>query len=200
MRMGIFGGTFDPVHLGHLRAAQEAADKLELDRVLFIPAGCPPHRRAPQASAAHRLAMVKRAVADNPLFEVSDMEIRRAGKSYTVDTLAELARSAPFNELFLIVGIDQIAKLDKWRQPHKISEYARLVVISRPGVKISAVKRKPASPVFRSWSKEPIFLQVSLLDISASNIRKLLRTGREVRYLVPEPVIRYLRSHNLYYK
>ncbi len=198
MRIGIFGGTFDPIHIGHLRAAQEVAEKLTLDRVLFIPAGCPPHRCAPRASADHRLAMVKQAVADNPRFEVSDMEIRRAGKSFTVDTLSELARADPFNKLYLIVGSDQIAKIDKWRQPQKISEYARLVVISRPGVKISAVKKKPISPAFRSLGKTLIFLPVSLLDISASNIRSRLRAGREVRYLVPESVIKYLRSHKLY--
>ncbi len=198
MRIGIFGGTFDPIHLGHLRAAQEVAAKLSLDRVLFIPAGRPPHRRAPQASAAHRLAMVKRAVADNPLFEVSDIEIRRAGKSYTVDTLTELARAAPFNKLFLIMGTDQIAKIDKWRQPHKIFEYARGVVISRPGVKMSAMKIKRGFPAIRGRGGAFTLLPVSLLDISATNIRRLLRAGQAVRYLVPEPVIKYLHTHKLY--
>lgn len=198
MRIGVLGGTFDPIHIGHLRAAEEVAERLSLDRVFFIPAGQPPHRNPPQVSAKHRLAMVRLALAGNPRFACLDWEFRRPGPSYTVDTLAQIAARWPKAERFLILGADQSLHLPSWREPLRLAGLARLVIISRPGAAKTAVQREVRRTFPAALRRACMFVPIPGLDVSSTQIRASLRGGESVRYLLPAPVLRYLRRHRLY--
>lgn len=193
MRLGIFGGTFDPIHFAHLRVAEEVAEALRLDRVLFIPAGRPPHRQRPEASARQRLAMVRLAIASHPRFTALDLEVRRPGKSYTVDTLAELTRQFPGARLYLLLGMDQMREFPNWHEPEKLLTFCRLAVFSRPGMDPAQPENLPGLPRSRYC-----LVQVSTLDISATAIRRLARRNRSLKYLLPDAVIAYIRKHGLY--
>lgn len=198
MRTGVFGGTFDPIHFGHLRVAEEVREKLGLDRVLFIPAGDPPLRPGPATPALDRLAMVRAAIRGHAPFQALDCEIRRPGKSYTADTLAELQRRFPGDHFFLILGADQLRRLPRWHQPERILKTARIVGISRPGTAV------PVRLLWRFLARFPaplrrvLFLKVSILEISSTEIRRRIRAGHSIRYLVPEPVARHIRKRGLY--
>jgi len=198
MRIGVFGGTFDPIHIAHLRVAEEAAEALTLDRVLFIPSGRPPHRSQPVAKPEQRLAMVRLAVADNPRFVVSDLEIKRRGTSYTVDTLAELAAQKPRDEFYLLLGMDQMLQLSTWHEPVRLLELCRLVAFTRPGAS------ETPGPIYlgperRALSRRQFSLvRVSALEISATDIRRRAGRGHSLRYLVPDSVAEYIRKHRLY--
>jgi nicotinate-nucleotide adenylyltransferase len=198
VRTGIFGGTFDPVHIAHLRVAEEVAEKQKLDRVIFVPAGHPPHRRAPLAAAEHRLAMVRLGVAGNPRFAVSDCELKRTGPSYTVDTLAYFKSHFPQDRLFLLMGTDQLLELHRWHEVSRLLALAKVVAFSRPGLTLPTAKHilgpqgSPLSP--RAYCVQT----VSGLDISATVIRQRARQNESLRYLVPNSVERYLRMHGLY--
>lgn len=185
LRLGIFGGTFDPPHLGHLVVAQDVAELLRLDRFLFVPAGAPPHKTDRTVSPAPvRLAMVRALVAGNGAFEVSDLEVAREGPSYTVDTLARVREAHPGAEIFFVMGADQAASLDTWRRPEEVSSLATLVVMDRGGSEVSGVR-------FMSVS-------VTRVDISATEIRERVRTGRPIRYLVPDEVREIIKHSRLY--
>jgi nicotinate-nucleotide adenylyltransferase len=194
-RLGVFGGTFDPPHTGHLAVAQDVLERLELDRVLFVPAGRPPHKtNGDLADAELRLAMVAAAVESDSRFRVSDMEVRRAGVSYTVDTLEALAETAPGADLFLLLGVDQWASFGGWRLPRRIGELCRLVVMSREGDHPEAV-----DPGFTDGPPPDVLdVPVTRMDISSTGIRDRIRGGRSVRYLVPDPVLRIIDSAGLY--
>jgi nicotinate-nucleotide adenylyltransferase len=194
----VLGGTFDPIHIGHLRAAEEVASRLELDRVYFIPAGRPPHRIPPQAPAHHRLAMVRLALAGNPRLACLDWEIQRAGASYTVDTLAQLAARWPKTERFLILGADQSLQLPAWHEPLRLVRFARIVIISRPGAAKTAVQRQVRKIFPPALRRACTFVPIPGLDVSSTQIRASLRAGASVRYLVPDPVLHYLRRSRLY--
>src|SRR3954471_15175632 len=139
MRLGIYGGTFDPIHLGHLILAEACREAAGLDRVWFVVAGQPPHKLGPRAQVGHRLEMTRIAVTGNPAFEVSEIEARRPGPHYSVETLEEVRRDRPEDELFFLIGADSLADLPFWRQPERIVELARLVVVNR-------FDDRPASP------------------------------------------------------
>ncbi len=191
-RVGIFGGTFDPIHLGHLIAAQEALDACHLARVLFVPSGDPPHKphRAVTA-AAHRVAMVERAIEGDDRFAVSRVEVDRPGKSYTVDTLEALARSLKEGtELFLLIGTDSALDMPTWANPERVVSLARVAVLARPGFDRAGVRSDLAGRMS--------FLQTSQVDISSTEVRRRLREGRSIRYLVPDAVMDYIRRHGLY--
>ena len=192
MTLGVFGGSFNPPHLAHLIVAERVRDQMELDTVLWIPAHIPPHKQFdPElASPAHRLAMVRLATQGNPGFEVSDIELRRPGPSYTVHTLMQLHEAFPNTRLFLILGGDSFEQLPSWYQPERILELASLVVYHRPGADFSHVPEK--------FKKHAHFIRTPLLEISGTTIRKLIRTGHSCRYLVPEAVRLYIEEHNLY--
>jgi nicotinate-nucleotide adenylyltransferase len=191
LRLGVFGGTFDPVHLGHLAGAEQARDHLRLDRVLFIPARVPPHKAAAVANADHRFRMTSLAVLDNPGFEVSDVELRREGPSYTVDTLRALKAEAPEDARhYLLIGADSARDLVQWKEHETLLEDSTVVVLGRPGV--GAEDLPP--PVGRRAT----FLSTPLLGISSTEIRRLVREGKSVRYLVPDGVESYIRSEGLY--
>ena len=190
MRVGLMGGTFDPIHLGHLRAAENVREALSLELVLFVPAAEPPHKPTFSLSPARdRLAMVALATADNRSFVASDLELRRSGPSYTVDTLAELARERRGDEMFLIVGSDTLGEMATWHEPERIFALCTIAVADRPGAEDTAASL-PTALVARV-SGPGLFL-------SASEVRRRVREGRSVRYLIPDTVAAYIASRGLY--
>lgn len=197
-RLGVFGGTFDPVHLGHLAAAEEAAQRLALERVLFVPAQRQPLKeQAPRASDADRLAMLRLAIAGNPRFEVSSVELERPAPSYTVDTLRALhAAYGPSCELFFLLGIDAANTLDRWREPSELLRLARLVVMSRGG------EREPEWALLRSIDPAADarveLLAVPNIDLSARELRRRVAADEPIRYQVPNAVREYIEAHELY--
>ncbi len=212
MKLGILGGTFNPIHHAHLRIAEEVREACALDQVLFLPAALPPHKEvAGDTPFAHRLAMVNAAIADNPHFASSDLETRRTGKSYSVHTLEILREERPQDELYFIIGMDSFRDLASWREYPRLFELAHLVVASRPGVETEdprtllpiAIRTEfcynCASKSLRHKSgTSVIFLQETFLDISSTRIRHLVKQGRSVRYLVHPLVNEYIVSHGLY--
>lgn len=213
MRLGVFGGTFNPVHLAHLRCAEEAREALRLDRVLFVPAANPPHKGAAGlAGAAHRLAMLRLATRGHPAFRVSALEIERGGRSYSVDTLRQLrARLPASTRLFFLLGVDQFREIGTWREYRELFSLAEFAVMTRPPHALAAPRTLlpvaargefcygPDRKTLRHRSGNTItFLTVTALDISASVIRARLARGGSVRYLVPPAVERYIERHGLY--
>jgi len=195
-RTAVFGGSFNPIHYGHLLLADEVLDALELDRVLFVPAAQPPHKpNAQLAPARDRYAMVELAVAGHPKFAVSDLELRRSGPSYTVDTLETLR--IPREELFLIVGSETFLDLLNWRTPRRVARLAQIVVVPRVGSAFdpdSAAVRK----VVHEIGEEPLVVRASSLPISASDLRRRVREGRSIAYRLPEAVAAYIQAKRLY--
>ena len=190
MKLGILGGTFDPIHLAHLRIAEEVRLALELDRVFFVPASNPPHRPGPVAAAADRLEMVRIATASNPAFEVSDLELRREGRSYTVDTLRAVSARHPGSELWFIIGSDAVAEIDSWREPDEVLRLARFAIVSRPGSPDLTLAQGREARVSR--------VPVTALAISASEIRARCAQEASIHYLVPDAGLDYIRKHRLY--
>jgi nicotinate-nucleotide adenylyltransferase len=186
VRLGIFGGTFDPPHMGHLVVAQEVHFRLRLDRVLWVPAGIPPHKRdQPITPGTVRLELVRAAIAGDDRFEASDLEVRRGGVSYTVDTLRELRQARPEDELFLIVGADQLTELDSWREPDEIRRLATLVGFGREGEdpdEVAGVK----------------VVSVPRMDVSSTEVRRRVGAGEPVRYLVRRGVSAVIEREGLY--
>ncbi len=192
-KIGLFGGTFDPPHVGHLALAEWAREQLGLERVIFMPAGAPPHKRRPDlVSVARRVAMTRLAVRGNPAFVVSAFEARRRGPSYTVDTLRALAREHAGARLYLILGADSLGEFRTWHEPGGIRALAMLAVAARPGAGRAGGGRRPRPPRGVVWLDNPGF------DLSSSAIRARVRAGCSIRYLVPEAVARYIARHRLY--
>jgi nicotinate-nucleotide adenylyltransferase len=191
-RVGIFGGTFDPIHVGHLVAAVNAKDALGLDRVLMVVANVPWQKAGERAvsSAEDRLALVAAAVGGVPGLEASRAEIDRGGDSYTADTLAELRAAGDADELFLIVGWDVAAELDSWERHQEIQQLATLVVVNRPGA------GHPSGLVDAGWRVEEV--PVPNLEISSTDLRARAADGRPLDYLVPEAAVRCIRSRGMY--
>lgn len=188
MRIGLFGGTFDPPHLGHLIVAAEVHTRLRLDRLVFVPAADPPHKQGRvRTPAALRLAMVRAAVAGDERFEVDDLELRRGGPSYTVDTLREYRHRHPEAELYFLVGADQLREFRSWRAPDEVARLARLAVFERAGEPAAAENGYPVLPV-----------PVLRIDISATEVRRRVAAGESVRYLVTEPVRAIIERERLY--
>ncbi len=200
MRLGVLGGTFDPVHLGHLIIATEAQISLHLDKVIFVPAGQPWLKAKRHITEAnHRLAMLQAAVASNPRFTISTQEIERSGPSYAVDTLSSLRQEIGSEDsLYFIAGLDAIAELPKWREPNKLIELCRLVGMKRPGyveLDLKALERE-----IPGVSDDIILINGTQVDISSSEVRRRVREGISIRYLVPEAVGEYIREKGLYLK
>lgn len=212
--IGILGGTFDPVHFGHLRLAQEVADRLKLSEVRFIPSGTPPHRASPGAAAGDRLAMVRLAVAGNSLFTVDERELRRGGPGYTVDTLGELrAQAGPAQPLVLLTGADAFLDLATWSRWHQLFGLAHIAVACRPGFPVDTWQTRMPQPLAAEYQarlmRQPlgvhtaasggiVVVPIVALDISATLIRDSLRRGATARYLLPDTVIQYIQEHGLY--
>lgn len=201
-RVGVFGGSFNPIHFGHLLLADDLCEALLLDRVLFVPAAVPPHKPAAElASAEHRYRMTELAVSEHPRFAVSDIELRRSGPSYTVDTLHALRREGA---LHLLIGSETFLDLLSWREPREVARLARLVVAPRTGADF-----EPDGPAAHKVLKElglsgfgspdgPILHHAASLPISGSDLRRRAREGRSLAYRMPEPVAAYIRAHHLY--
>lgn len=209
--LGLLGGTFDPVHYGHLRLAEEACEALDLAEVRWIPAGQPPHRQAPRVAAAHRLEMVRRAVAGNAAFTVDDAETRSPAPSYTVTTLERLRAGAPGRPLVLLMGVDAFLGLAAWHRWRELLSLAHVGVATRPGFELpraelpaelaeacagrlgddaAVLKGAPAGRVVR--------FAMTPLGISASLLRARLAAGLSARYLLPDPVREYIETQRLY--
>jgi nicotinate-nucleotide adenylyltransferase len=210
-RIGVFGGSFNPIHFGHLLLADEVAEVLDLDRLVFVPAAQPPHKPAGDlAPAQARYAMTALAVGRHPRFEVSDIELLRQGPSYTVDTLAALR---PRGQLHLLIGSETFLDLLSWREPATVARLARLVVVPRNGADFDA-EGLPAQKVLVELglpgfhrvqpgaaappTAAPLLVAAASLPISASDLRRRAREGRSLAYRLPEPVADYLREHRLY--
>jgi nicotinate-nucleotide adenylyltransferase len=187
------GGTFDPIHLGHLRAAENAREGLGLDEVRFLPAQVPPHRAAPASSARDRYAMVVLATALNPRFVADDLELRREGPSYTVDTVARLRDERPGDEIVLIVGSDTFPELATWKDHDRIFGMCTVAVVSRPG---DGPPRRAAAAESRADGVRRV--PGPGLDVSATDIRRRVKEGLSIRYLVPESVADYIAKRGLY--
>jgi len=189
----VFGGTFDPPHFGHLALAEWARTELALDRVLFVPAGEPPHkRRGPLSAATHRVAMTRLAVRGNPAFAVSTLEARRRGPSYTAETVRRLAAAGPRATLPLLLGAGMFATFDQWHEPGEIARRAVLVVALRPGSRARRASR---------WARRGrgvVWLENPGLEVSSSALRARAARGMGMRYLVPDAVARYAARHRLY--
>lgn len=200
MRLGIFGGTFDPPHVGHLLAAIDAFERLELDRLVFVPAATQPLKaEAGSTDAAHRLAMVSAMVEGDPRFSVDPIEIDRAGLSYTVDTLTEFERRHPAAERFFLVGADAVGAFTKWREPGRVLRLARLVVLRRA---TDGGEESP-SAVLRSLMTEPgteppLMLETRRVDVSSTEVRARVRAGLSIRGFVPDAIAAYIERAGLY--
>lgn len=210
-RIGLLGGTFDPVHYGHLRMAEQLADALKLDEIRFIPSANPPHRQTPQTSATDRCEMVRLAIAGNPCFVLDDRELLRAGASYTIDTLlslrAELGNDAA---LCLIMGSDAFIEFDSWHRWEEIPELCHLILVERPHVQITEALRPALQSLLRErYTDQAAMLaetaagritiqRITALDISATAIREDFRAQRSARYLLPDSVVDFIQRHRLY--
>ncbi len=212
-RLGLFGGTFNPIHFGHLRAAEEVCEALSLSRLWFIPAAHPPHKDAPDLTSFEvRLEMTRLAVGDHPRMEVSDIEGRRPGKSYSIETLRLLREEfGPTWELYFILGLDAMLEIPTWKDYAQLFSLCHFVVLDRPGYdrsRLAAVLSQGPEPQFKPLSDgagfqhvsgyKVLWQQTTLMDISASGIRRLVRQGGSIRYLLPEPVRRYIINNKLY--
>lgn len=185
-RVGVLGGTFDPIHLGHLAAASEVAEVLSLDIVLLVPTAAHSLKGAPLASAEHRLAMCHLAADDDPRLGVSDVDIVRGGVTYTVDTLTDLAQTYPGVELTFITGADSLATLPQWKSPERLVQLARFVGVTRPGHAL------PSMP------DGTLVVEVPSVAVSSTEVRRRVKAGAPIRYLVPDSVVAYIDRFSLY--
>lgn len=190
-RLGILGGTFDPIHSGHLILAEQLKDELKLKKVIFIPSANPPHKvNHPISPAKDRMKMVKMAIRDNPDFLISDIELKRKGKSYTIDTLTRFVKLYKDSELFFLLGSDAIDELSTWKEPDKIFQKVKVVIALRPGFDMIDPKNR--------FVKKSHLMHINGLNISSSLIREKIRKGKSIRYLVPPGIEKFIQSKKLY--
>jgi nicotinate-nucleotide adenylyltransferase len=207
MNLGIFGGTFNPIHYGHLRVAEEVRYGYGLDRIIFIPSGSPSLKTSEVACAERRYRMTCMAVESNPAFSVSDVEMGFASKSYTINTVEKLAGLYPDDKLHLIMGVDVFLDLPAWREPERLVSLIDFIVMTRPGFALEELK---SSPFVDSVAPDGSYrlkggrtacaARVTACDIASTNIRRLIREGRSIKYLLPEAVENYIASEALYLK
>ena len=213
LRLGLFGGTFNPIHFGHLRAAEEVCEALSLDRLWFIPAAHPPHKEARDLTSFEvRLAMTRLAVEDHPFMEVSDLEGRRSGISYSIETLRLIREDlGPTWELYFILGLDAMLEIRTWKEYAQLFNLCHFVVLDRPGYdrrRLAEILTREVEPRFHALEGgagfqhlsgyKVLWQETTLMDISATGIRRLVRQGRSIRYLLPEAVRGYIINHKLY--
>ncbi|HSK69949.1 MAG TPA: nicotinate-nucleotide adenylyltransferase [Candidatus Limnocylindria bacterium] len=196
MRLGIMGGTFDPIHIGHVAIARLARAEAGLERVIFLPDGDPPHK-SPRASGAHRLEMARLATEGEGCFEVSDMELSRPGRTYTVDSLTALTDMYPGSGLHYIIGSDTLFQFPTWKTAEKVARLCRMLVALRPGDDGAAIRAQQEDLLAR-YGLQTALLRGCVPDVSSSRIRALAREGRSIDGLVPPPVAAYIAAHGLY--
>jgi nicotinate-nucleotide adenylyltransferase len=200
MRLGLFGGSFDPVHYGHLLLAESCREQCQLDEVWFMPAATPPHKQTHAlSSAAQRIEMLELATGGHPSFRVSRIEIDRGGVSYTVDTLAALKADDPQRELFFLLGADSLEDLPNWREPARICELATPIVVSRPAasaVDFNVLAGLTSDERLETFRRSQV--EMPLIDLSSSDIRRRVAAGQSIRYRTPRAVETYIQTHGLY--
>jgi len=196
-RIGVIGGTFDPIHFGHLAAAEEARVRVNLEKVLFVVALLPPHKLDDEVTPVeHRLAMVRLGIASNPYFEVSHVDMDRPGPSYTVDTISILREQwGPGTELFFVMGLDSLVEMPTWHQPERLIRLCHLVAVTRPGVEVDLPALEISIP---GISNRLEIIDMPGLNISSTDLQRRVRDGLPIKYQVPEEVERYVREHRLY--
>lgn len=216
-RIGILGGTFNPIHYGHLRAAEEVRERIGLEKILFIPSCNPPLKGSELATPEDRYEMTSLAIEKNPFFEISDIECRRKEKSYTVETLAELKGLLPDKEFFLILGIDSFAEIPQWYRPDKLMDMVDFIVVSRPGFRFMELASMIGAldegkeilnkldaglteieELNLITGRKVMLMNITSLNISATAIRRIVRDGKSIKYLLPESVEYYIISNKLY--
>jgi nicotinate-nucleotide adenylyltransferase len=216
VKIGIFGGTFNPIHYGHLRAAEEVREKFDLAKIIFIPSKNPPLKTNDLLDSEHRYKMTELALSGNGFFEVSDIEFKRAGKSFTVQTLEELRTEFRGIDLYFILGIDAFLEIPTWWQPDRLMSLVDFIIIARPSFRFADLFSSPHIDASRDdlekLDKEEIelhsttlkskrvamALKIPLMDISATEIRRRIRTGKSIKYLLPESVESYIIANKLY--
>jgi len=206
--LALFGGTFDPVHYGHLRCADEARQKLGLNKLYLLPVGTPPHRKPPQATTRQRLEMLHLAQAEFPQLEIDDRETRRSGPSYMVDTLQELRTEFPQTPLLLLIGQDAANHLHSWFHWEQLFELTHIVILTRPGAKAEyrsdlarQMQRRVSADVqalCHSDAGGVLYLQVASIDVSATSIKSIMRLGRSPKSMLPSVVLDYINENQLY--
>lgn len=199
MRIGIFGGSFDPVHTGHLILAEQVREQAELDEVWFVPSAVAPHKlEGPRGTARQRREMLEIATAGHPAFRISTMELDRGGTSYTVDTLRQIRTERPEDGIFLLIGGDSLRDLPTWREPGAICELAMPLVYARPGSHVDFGVLRPFVNAGRLEAIAAHAIHARQIDISSTDLRERIRSGRSIRYLVPRGVEAYIRQAGLY--
>lgn len=196
-RIGVIGGTFDPIHYGHLAAAEEARVRMNLERVLFVVAGVPPHKLDEEVTPVeHRLAIVSLAIASNPHFEISRVDVDRPGPSYTVDTISILQKQwGQETEVYFIMGLDSLVELPTWHHPQRLIQLCRLLAVKRPGFETDMAELEASVPGISSRVE---IIDMPEVDISSSDLQQRVRDGLPIKYQVPEEVERYIMEHELY--
>lgn len=193
-KIGIMGGTFDPVHMGHLMVAESAREKLQLDRIIFMPSGFPPHKEKAEVSESHhRFRMIELSIEDNCFFDASEIEILRRGETYTIDTLREWRQHFPQDEIFFITGADAMDTIILWKDYEQLFDYATFVVAVRGDRKKYQLK-----PQHQRFEDSIIILDTPCIDISSTQIRQNIRDDISIRYMVLEPVRKYIYENGLY--
>lgn len=208
MRIALFGGTFNPIHIGHLRVAEEVRHFCKIDKVLFIPSGNPPLKSHDVAPATDRLKMVAMSVAQNPFFEVSDIELHKQTLTFTIDTIKQMRSQLPNERLFFVCGVDAFLDLPNWKAPEEILQSIEFIVVNRPGYKLASSKyiadlsdKDLTAPLTQAKLHNGNFINVLTVSHychSSSYIRHCIKSGISVRYLVHDEVLRYIEEHNLY--
>jgi nicotinate-nucleotide adenylyltransferase len=196
-KVGLLGGTFDPIHIAHLIVAEECRSNLSLDRVFFVPAGIPPHKlNNPITSAEHRVAMVELAIASNPHFEVSRLDIDRSGPCYSTDTIGLLSHQLPDSaEIYFIIGTDSLLDMPTWHEPARLIELCRFAVVGRPGYTVDMDYLESVLPGVQSRVE---FVNAPSINLSSTDIKRRIQSGHSVKYQVPEQVEEYIFDQRLY--
>lgn len=194
--LGIMGGTFDPIHYGHLLAAEEARFEFNLKKIIFVPSGHPPHKKEEDVSAfKHRYLMTSLAIVTNPYFEISSIEIEREGPSYAIDTINFFKEKYPETNIYFITGADAIHKIITWHRAEELPNICNFIAVSRPGYKLKEINMELKN---RFSFKNLFSLEIPALAISSTEIRNRVKNKRPIKYLLPEPVENYIYKNNLY--
>ncbi len=195
MRLGLYGGTFDPVHIGHLILAEQCREACRLEQVWFVVAGAPPHKQGERTPVAHRLEMVRIAIAGHQAFQVSDLEARGPGPHYSVETLQSVRSERPGDDLFFLIGADSLVDLPTWRNPAEIARLATIVVVNRPGIDRADQARLPS---FGPDAHPLQTVTIPPIGIASKDLRRRLAEQKSIRYLVPRGVEAYIAAQGLY--
>lgn len=197
MKIGLMGGTFNPIHMGHLIISEFLRVTFPLDKVIFIPSGNPPHKNNDIAESNHRMSMVNLATSQNPFFEVSSIELKRAGKSYTIDTIKEIKDIYPNDELYFIIGSDSLLDLTSWKDFESLISKTNFLIYGRPENTEESILNK-IDELTKKYNSNIIYIKGPLIEISSTSIRDMIKNEKSIKYLVTEEVEKYIYKNNLY--